>query len=65
MQVTGTKEAFFKMLSERGIYKKLCVDKSTVSNWKRNVTAVTLDKMEEILIRSGAEVLQDKTWNIL
>lgn len=64
MEVTGTKEAFLQMLSERGVYKKLGVSMSTVSNWKRDPDRVTLDKMEEILLRFGATVVHEKVWKV-
>ena len=67
MQVTGTKEAFAQMISERGVYKKLGVDVTTVSNWKiylKKGKSISLDKMEEMLIKAGATVAQDKVWII-
>jgi hypothetical protein len=67
MQVEGTKEAFAKMISERGVYKRLGVDVTTVSNWKiylRQGKSISLDKMEEMLIRGGATVVQEKIWDI-
>ena len=64
MDVVGTKAAFLAMLKERGVYKKLGVDRSTVSNWKRKPESVTLDKMEEMLLRYGATVVQEKIWRV-
>lgn len=70
MVVHGTKEAFLTMLSERGVFKKLGVDKSTVSGWKLAMKGAidrsvpTLDKMEEMLLRYGAEVVAEKIWEI-
>ncbi|MEJ2905065.1 hypothetical protein WAE58_21650 [Pedobacter panaciterrae] len=67
MQIVGTKEAFVAMLNERGIYKKLEVERSTVSSWKirmKSGDGVSLDKMEEMLIKSGATVVQEKVWDI-
>jgi hypothetical protein len=67
MQITGTKEAFLKMLSERGVYKKLGVDRSTVSNWRQYLSdgkGISTDKMEEMLLRYGATVKQDKVWEL-
>ena len=62
MEVTGTKRAFLQMIKERGVYKKLGVSMPTVSNWKRNPNRVTLDKMEEMLLKYGATVIQEKIW---
>lgn len=67
MQVTGTKEAFTAMLLERGVYKRLGVDTSTVSNWKKYLeqgNSISLDKMEEMLIKAGATVAQEKVWKM-
>lgn len=64
MKINGTKEAFLKLIFRRGIYKELNVDRSTVSNWKKGQQGLTLDKMEEILLRGGATVVKEKTWNI-
>lgn len=64
MEITGTKAAFLEMLKERGVYKKLGVSMPTVSNWKRKPESVTLDKMEQMLQRYGAAVVQEKIWRI-
>lgn len=64
MRINGTKEAFEKLLSERGIYKRLNVDRSTVSNWKKGTQKVSLDKMEAILLKAGATIVKEKIWNV-
>lgn len=70
MKVTGTKEAFLRMLQETAVYKELGVSHSTVANWKRSLEGVgpqappTIDKMEEMLLRWGAEVVKEKVWKI-
>jgi len=67
MEITETKTAFSKMIAERGIYKKLGVDRSTVANWKiylREGKSISLDKMEEMLINYGANVKREKVWEI-
>lgn len=68
-KITGTREAFDFMISKRGIYKKLGVTPPTVSSWKRSLNGkdsrgVSLDKMEEMLIKGGFSVYEDKVWNI-
>lgn len=60
MEITGTKQAFLAMLSERGIYKKLKVDRSTVAGWKSR--GCTVDKMEEMLLKAGSTVVSEKVW---
>jgi hypothetical protein len=67
VEIKGTKQAFETMLQERGISKRLGVDTSTVANWKtylKQGKSISLDKMEEMLIRSGASVTQVKLWEI-
>lgn len=67
MQIEGTRQAFEKLISERGVYKRLGVERSTVSTWKiylREGKSISLDKMEEVLIKSGATVTQEKVWDI-
>lgn len=67
MEVVGTRKAFETMISERGVYKKLGVDRSTVASWKiylKQGKSISLDKMEEMLLRYGATVVQEKVWEI-
>ncbi len=70
MEVAGTRNAFLQLLSQRGIYKLLEVSRSTVSNWKRALAGQddkympSLDKMEEMLLKAGAKVVQEKVWKI-
>ena len=70
MTIESTPRAFIALISERGIYKKLGVDRSTVSNWKRAIVGQdprnmpSLDKMEEMLKRYGAKVINEKVWQI-
>lgn len=65
-EVIGTREAFFLMLQEPAVNKKLGVSKQTVTNWKSYVHEgkVSLDKMEEMLLKYGAEVVQEKIWKL-
>ncbi|NII29898.1 hypothetical protein HB364_32770 [Pseudoflavitalea sp. X16] len=68
--ITGTRDAFIALLQERGVYTRLGVDRSTVSNWRRalkgqdNKFMPSLDKMEEMLLKSGAKVAREKVWII-
>jgi len=67
MQIEGTRQAFNLLIQERGIYKRLGVDRSTVATWKiylNDGKKISLDKMNEILIRGGAEMKQDALWEI-
>lgn len=66
-EITGTREAFEALIKERGVYKRLDVSRSTVATWKiylKEGKKISIDKMEEILIRSGATVKQEKIWII-
>lgn len=68
LQVEGTRAAFQTLISERGIYKRLGVERSTVATWKiylREGKSISLDKMEEMLIKAGANVAQEKVWEII
>ena len=68
MQVEGTRAAFAQMISERGISNRLGVDKRTVAGWKiylKQGKSISLDKMEEMLIKAGATVAQEKVWDIV
>jgi hypothetical protein len=69
--ITGTREAFLTMISERGVSNKLGIDRSVVSNWKRAMVGKvkdrsipTLDKMEEMLLKYGAKIEQEKVWSL-
>lgn len=67
MKITGTREAFAHMLQERGVYKKLGVARSTVSTWKiylERGEKISLDKMEEMLLKYGASVDREKVWEV-
>lgn len=66
-QITGTREAFAAMLQERGVYKKLGVTKGTAHNYKRYLKegkSISLDKMEQMLLKYGASVVQEKVWSV-
>lgn len=67
MQIGGTREAFEALISQRGIYKLLGVQRSTVANWKvylKEGKSISLDKMEEMLVKAGAIVIQGKVWKL-
>jgi hypothetical protein len=67
MEITGTREAFTALIQERGIYKRLGVKPPTVSTWKqylREGKLLSLDKMEEILLKAGASVVSEKVWEV-
>ena len=67
MEITGTREAFSKMIEERGVYKKLGVDRRTVAGWKmylRKGESISIDKMEEMLFKYGATVISEKIYNL-
>lgn len=67
MQIVGTREAFKQLINERGVYKRLGVKPPTVSTWKtylKDGKNISIDKMEEMLLKAGATVVQEKVWNI-
>ena len=67
MTIEGTRTAFGQLLEIKGIHRYLGVSAPTVSNWKRYLASggqISLDKMEEMLLRFGAEVKQEKVWTV-
>lgn len=64
MEVTGTRQAFMALISQPGFSGKYRVDKTIVSLWKSGKRVPTLDKMEEVLMLSGAVVVQEKVWEV-
>jgi transposase len=68
MKITGTREAFTRLIHVPAVNKILGVSRGTVANWKRAMEGVgehnppTLDKMEEMLMKYGAKVLKEKIW---
>lgn len=67
MTIEGTRTAFGQLLEIKGVHRYLGVSAPTVSNWKRYLASgeqISIDKMEEMLLRFGAEVKQEKVWVI-
>ena len=57
MQIEGTRAAFAAMISERSVYNVLGVDGATISQCKiylKQGKSISLDKMEEMLIKVGS-----------
>lgn len=66
MVIIGTKEAFSKMINERGVHKKLGIEKGKVNNYRQYLKAgkLSLDKMEEMLLKYGATIVNEKSWEL-
>ncbi len=67
MIIEGTRKAFETLISQRGISKLLGVETSTVSTWKaylREGKNISIDKMEEMLTKSGATYRDERMWKI-
>lgn len=65
--ITGTRDAFAILCSVKGVHKRLGVSASTVSGWKRYLRTgekISLDKMEEMLLKSGCLVEKNKIWDV-
>ncbi len=65
--IEGTRAAFAALLSQRGIYKQLGIDRRTVASYKNRLNkgeSISLDKMEEVLTNAGAIVERDKVWRL-
>ena len=59
--------AFEQLLEVKAVHQYLGVSAPTVSNWKRYLSegkTVSLDKMEEMLLKFGARVKQEKVWEM-
>lgn len=60
-----TKEAFLKLTEKRGWYKDLGIAKEAAWSLAKRVRdgePVSTDKMEEVLVKAGAKVVQEKQW---
>jgi hypothetical protein len=67
MKINGTREAFSTILEEKNVYLRLGVDRATVSTYKkylREGKSISIDKMEEMLKKYGATVVQEKVWEL-
>lgn len=68
MNITGTRAAFAKIIREPNVHAKLGVSRVMVTKWRKYVIEekyVTLNKMEEMLLKYGATVKQEKIWEII
>ena len=68
MLLTGTTKAFEVMLGQKDIEKRLEVDAGIVNKWKARIAVgkrISTDKMEEMLVKGGATVHQEKIWNLV
>lgn len=59
-----TREAFEQLIARRAWYKDLDITVSSAWSIKNNFKKglVTIDKMEEVLMKAGFTVKQDKLW---
>ncbi len=62
-----TKEAFVKLISERGVYKRLGVTKGYIGFVKDQIKKEepkypSIDTMEKMLEKAGFKVVQEKEW---
>lgn len=67
MEVEGRRRAFELMIQERGIYRKLGVERSTVSGWKKYLKegkSISEDKMKEMLMNYNAIMIRSEVWYI-
>lgn len=63
----STRDAFKEVLKERGVSKKLGVDRSTVANWKRYLEKgenISSEKMEQVLKKAGWRVMSQQSWKL-
>lgn len=59
-----TKEAFEQLIHTRAWYKDLGISEPAAGALKNNFAKgkVTIDKMEEVLLKAGFTVKQEKLW---
>lgn len=61
-----TREAFEKLLSERGVYHKLGIDSGTVRFYRNQIKEhgkfPSIDKMMELLEKGGFSLVQEMKW---
>lgn len=68
-QIEGTQVAFLKLITQKNFASKFGYNRGTVSNWKRYLEGrakniITIDKMEEILLKHGAVKYQKECWQL-
>lgn len=63
-----TKVAFLKLISERGIYKRLELHRGRIGNMKNLIKSndeyPSEDKMQELLEKAGYKIIQERKWEI-
>lgn len=61
-----TKEAFRKVIEDKAILDKIGINDSTGRSIRKrfNDGNLSTDKMEDILIKAGATIKQEKMWKI-
>lgn len=64
MEVKGTREAFMALISQHGFGASSGINKGMLSLWRSGKRVPTLDKMEEVLLKSGAAVITEKVWEV-
>lgn len=67
MKIDGTRAAFAAMLKVKGVHNILGESRFTVSNYRKYLKegrSISLDKMEEMLLRYGAKVVKEKQWKL-
>lgn len=66
-----TTEAFAQMIQLRGIHNDLGVEGGSTRFWRKRVNdnpdnpakwGISIDKMEELLLRTGHSIVQEKLW---
>lgn len=60
MQVIRTREPFMPPVSQSGFARKCGLNKGMVSAWASGTRVLSLDKMEEVLLKSEASVVSEE-----
>ena len=59
-----TSEAFKELVGKRSWYKDTAITEQQATNYKARFKdgSLTIDKMEEVLLKCGKKVVQEKLW---
>lgn len=62
-----TKQAFFFLMQERGIFNKLGYHRGTIGRMRHDIEHLdkypTEETMESLLLKAGWKIKQEKLWN--
>ena len=66
-EITGTHAAFAELLKKRGLGAVTGIHKDVLSTYRQKLKKginISIDKKEEVLLKAGALVVQEKVWRL-